>query len=369
MLPAVAALALAAVVARHTLFYAHLLVAAALLACVAVRVRAAAAERKPAPPASAQPQQPTPRPPAFVRSWNDYLVRRARESRDDPGAADVLARVAPGAPAIAARVRELLALVARDFVRSWFSEISSEPAWPAAVDDRLRRATLTIAARLRGLDLGPFVFSRVLPLLTFHLAEYRAAERSLRGLYLQRTISNLDEYNYELVKYYNFGRIHPALTLNSAPTIALEYNYLRPLVEGLLRVLLDSADVDAASVRMLLREIVVVRVLQPVVDMFSDPDFWNVTIIGLTDRAIVDYNLVEKVKRALSNEEKSHTDASALYLDDVPSMVPTYGEFVRTIETCSNLLEARQLLSKVKVEIQRKKQAISKSFDERNELF
>lgn len=80
------------------------------------------------------------------------------------------------------------------------------------------------------------------------------------------------------------GNLHPAVSAKSISpqsTLSTENSHLRRLAENILVILGPPNEIQSRAVLVLFREILTCRVLQPVLEMFSDPDYWNQTIESL----------------------------------------------------------------------------------------
>ena len=72
------------------------------------------------------------------------------------------------------------------------------------------------------------------------------------------------------------GKLHPAVeNLSSTFTKQSEENHLRELVEKALPSILPEKEGQSRAVKIVVREIVACSVLYPIMEMLSDPDFWN----------------------------------------------------------------------------------------------
>ena len=184
-------------------------------------------------------------------------------------------------PAIEEALNSLLQLVLRDFIQSWYIKITGqlgEQTFPIAVDAILRSVISTTSTRLQQTDLIFVTLNRIIPRLTSHISEFRTAETSLRGKSLERSVTQSDELDLLLASRFRGGKLHAALTTAAVTTKPTEIAYLRHMIERVLPFILDKKELESGPVRVVIREIVSNSVLQPVLDMLADPDFWNQTI-------------------------------------------------------------------------------------------
>ena len=79
------------------------------------------------------------------------------------------------------------------------------------------------------------------------------------------------------VKFFK-NPLHTALHANSSPTTSIEFEYLRKIGELLLYAIAPQKEIKSRVVVCLMREILTCKVIQPVIEMLADPDYWNQTI-------------------------------------------------------------------------------------------
>jgi sorting nexin-25 len=184
-------------------------------------------------------------------------------------------------PEIEAAFNQLLQYMIRDFISSWFIKITgspSEQSFPIAVDHIIRSAASNVSTRLKNTDLLFVTINKIIPKMTNHISEFRTAETSLRGKSLERSVTQSDELDLLLASRFRHGKLHPALTTAAVTTKPTEIVYLRHLIERVLPFIIEKKELSSGPVRVVIREIVSNSVLQPVLDMLADPDFWNQTI-------------------------------------------------------------------------------------------
>ena len=123
---------------------------------------------------------------------------------------------------------------------------------------------------------------RILPKVTAHIEQFRHSEVALRGAGLERRLTQSEELDLLLASRYaskGVGKLHPAIeNLSTTFTKQTEEMHLRQLVERALPFVLPDKEARSKALMIVVREIVTCTVLYPVMDMVSDPDFWNRTI-------------------------------------------------------------------------------------------
>ena len=210
-------------------------------------------------------------------AWQAVLTR-SKWSYKSP---QNLAYLRPDYPSVSAAANDILIMVVRDFVLTWYTELSSSPAFPTAVSESIHDSIATLLKRLETVDLASFIVRRILPRLTSHVDQFRHSETALRGAGLERHLTQSEELDLLLASRYvsGGGRLHPAIdNLSTTFTRQSEETHLKSLVECILPYVLPQKDANSKAVRIVVREIVACSVLAPITDLLSDPDFWNRTI-------------------------------------------------------------------------------------------
>ncbi|KAF7729207.1 Intermediate filament protein [Apophysomyces ossiformis] len=198
---------------------------------------------------------------------------------------------------------ELLLYVLRDFIDSWFVHVSgslSEISFSKSIDGIIRSAVLALKKRLEEADLLAILLNRIIPKITSHISEFRAAEMSLRGRSLERSVTQSDELDLLLASQFRGGKLHPALTTAAMTTRPTEVVYLRQVVDQLLPHVVDEKEIQSAPVRVIVREMVTCALLQPIFEMMADPDYWNQTIDSYLGKAIREQKMVRKLREVLN---------------------------------------------------------------------
>lgn len=182
---------------------------------------------------------------------------------------------------MSAAINEMLILVVRDFVLTWYRDISSSPSFPTAVSAMLHSTLERLLSRLSTADASSILVKRVLPKITMHVEQFRESEIALRGAGLERRLTESEELDMLLASRYasKGGRLHPAISnLSSSFTKQAEENHLKSLLDRILPFVLPENEARNKVLGVIVREIVACSVLYPLMDMLTDPDFWNCTI-------------------------------------------------------------------------------------------
>jgi sorting nexin-25 len=278
---------------------------------------------------------------AFIKPehWRKEVlnVRRSTRYRARP--------LYPQSFIVSESIDELLSFITRDFVSSWYHNISPSPTFANEVDRTIRVALDNLRDRLMGENMVSLVISRILPIVTSHLKEFDVAERSVRGRNLNRNVTESGELDLAIAKKYREGRLHPAVTLSLSDQKSVQQEYLRKLAVGLLPQLFPESVLKSRIVSVLIREIISCAVLLPIVTALSEPDTWNQLMEAYGRTALQDRKTVRKLRAAL--DEHASPAPKSKRGQPFPRLSVTDSEraferFIRAIRKCDNLSDARR---------------------------
>jgi sorting nexin-25 len=217
-------------------------------------------------------------------AWQAVLIRSQWSHRPPQS----LPPLYPESPMISSAINEILILVVRDFVLTWYRDISSSPSFPTAVSAMLHSSLGRLLSRLSSADLSSILVKRVLPKITAHVEQFQESETALRGAGLERRLTESEELDVLLAsRYAGRGRLHPAINnLSSSFTKQAEENHLKSLLDRVLPLILSADEARSKALCVIVREIAACSVLYPLMDMLTDPDFWNCTIDQLVSKYV-----------------------------------------------------------------------------------
>lgn len=187
----------------------------------------------------------------------------------------------PESPMISGAINEILILIVRDFVLTWYRDISSSPSFPTAVSAMLHGALGRLLSRLSSADSSSILVKRVLPKITTHVERFQESEIALRGAGLERQLTESEELDMLLASRYasKGGKLHPAIdNLSSGFTKQAEENHLKSLLDRILPLILPANEARSKALCVVVREIIACSILYPLMDILTDPDYWNCTI-------------------------------------------------------------------------------------------
>ncbi|OQO05136.1 hypothetical protein B0A48_08156 [Cryoendolithus antarcticus] len=257
--------------------------------------------------------------------------------------------ILPEAVGFSRAVDGLLDLTLRDFVTSWYRNISPRPTFQNEIDRCIRSVLLTIAARLTGVDLVELGISKALPLVSTHLKEFYDAERAVRGKDLDYNVTDSDELDAAVAAKYKNGRLHSAIGVQ-AETVVGQQSHVRQIIKSLLPIVLPTNMKSSPAVTVLVQELVSCAVLTPVLVMMEDPDTWNQLILNFGGPMLQDRKTVRKLRAALDQHAPASPEATRT--TQFPRLRPydtekQFERFIRAIRHVSTITDARRFRSQI----------------------
>eukprot|EP01135_Chromosphaera_perkinsii_P006063 Nk52_evm4s388 gene=Nk52_evmTU4s388 len=222
-----------------------------------------------------------------------------------------------GAKAVDEEIQEVLDLLIRDYVHYWYAEISDDERFVLNLRKTTSSAIIKIASKVKDMDIIRFFSVNMVDEFIFHIRNFRKAQKRVRiGLSASRSnedVSQLPNYNEQIIsKYFDIEPTHKDICLSEKS----ERCYLRDLTDILLYLLLPAEDFNNLSTRYIVREIMVCKVIQPVIDMVCDPDYVNRTM--------------------------------AMYL---PHASQSFGSFLKSIQSSESLQEMQEIYETITKEV------------------
>ncbi|KAF8846095.1 PhoX domain-containing protein [Paxillus ammoniavirescens] len=291
-------------------------------------------------------------------AWQAVLIR-SQWSHKSPQS---LPSLCPDMPVISSTLNEIMIFIVRDFVLSWYKGISSSPSFPTAVSTTLHATLEQFLQRAETIDVPSLFVKRILPRVTSHIEQFRQSEVALRGAALERHLTQSEELDMLLASRYagKGGRLHTAVdNLSSTFTKQNEEMHLRTIADRILLQTLPEKEAQSKTLRIVAREILACAVLYPIMDMVTDPDFWNRTIEQVAGAAIHQQKLISKVRNVLEAQSPRHHHRVSSTVTPggdtitIRTDVRQFESFLRSINRCSSLLDARRLKNDVMGEIRR----------------
>lgn len=262
-------------------------------------------------------------------------------------------------PKISHALDNVLNLITRDFIWSWYSKISDNPVFRNEVDKAIRCALQNVRDRLFEVDLPEVLTTRLVPILTAHFRDFNEAERAIRGRKLNRSVTESEELDLAIASKYKEGKLHPAASLSYSDLKLTQQDYLRQTISKVLPEILPDNVLSSRAVQTLIREIVACAVLSPILSLLSDPDTWNQLMENAGRSMLQDRSTVRKLRAALDEHAPSAPKSGKPV--SFPRLAPGDSErrferFVRTIRKVNNLSDARRFRSEVTSQLKKDSQ-------------
>ncbi|XP_036852501.2 sorting nexin-25 isoform X1 [Manis javanica] len=194
----------------------------------------------------------------------------------------------------------------RDYVLSWYGNLSRDEGqlYHLLLED-FWEITRQLRHRLSHVDVVKVVCNDVVKALLAHFCDLKAAnarhEEQLRPFVLHACLRSSDD----------------------------EVRFLQTCARVLVFCLLPSKDVQSLSLRIMLAEILTTKVLKPVVDLLSNPDYINQMLLAQ----------LEHREQMNEHHKRAYTYA------------PSYEEFIKLINSNSDIEFLKQLRYQIVVEI------------------
>ncbi|CAL4059774.1 unnamed protein product [Meganyctiphanes norvegica] len=203
-----------------------------------------------------------------------------------------------GSTLIDEQLNGVVELVIRDYVLTWYSQLSNHPGFVTQLQRTCQHALVQISNRCKSMDWVGYLTNRLVDDVVAHLRLYREARGKARGM-ASATEELIDQFfDQEAEKEKDICRDEVCLKPD------VEKDYLSDLLEIVLYYIMTSEDFSNAPLRSAVIEILVSAVILPVVSMVSDPDYINSLIVwGCTDIPISSELFVNVIKSSNNVEE------------------------------------------------------------------
>ncbi|EXJ85279.1 hypothetical protein A1O3_05954 [Capronia epimyces CBS 606.96] len=250
----------------------------------------------------------------------------------------------------------LIGLTLRDFVSSWYQNISTSPVFVNEVDRNIRAALAEVRDRILREDMVNMLVSRIVPILSAHLRDYDKAERAVRGRSLNRSVTESEELELAIAAKYKDGKLHPAASLAFPDTKTIQQDHLRKILVRILPYLLPPAMMASRTTLVLVKELIACAVLFPIMQLLADPDTWNQIVESYGRTTLHDRKTVRRMRAALDQHASPIPKGKSN--QELPRLAPNDSEraferFVRAIRKTKSLSDARRFRSSIVSQIQR----------------
>ncbi|KAJ6519576.1 PXA domain-containing protein [Mycena sanguinolenta] len=174
-------------------------------------------------------------------------------------------------PELTAEVYDFIALALRAFVNPWWTKITRyDKDFLPDITRILTHVLRAVEARVLDADLAPLVFHDVPVIVTQHYRDYRNAASKLSTSYASGAALSLPVL---------FHGLQPHMAV--APDGTIDPEYLRQVVDHILKACLPEEDYAPEPQRFIIREIVLKILLKDVIPKITQPWFIQKTILDL----------------------------------------------------------------------------------------
>ena len=294
------------------------------------------------------------------RSWGDEIEVLAKLD------SIALSPLYPQSFLISDNIGSLVELVIENFVNSWYKTITTDLAFINHLSQTLRHVLANVRDRFLQIDTVELVVGRIVPLLTNHLSDFSAAEKAVRGIHLNKCLTESEELDLAIAGKYRDGKLHPAASLAFSDSKLAQQDHLRAMVDLILPLVMPETEMKSNAVAILLRELVACALLAPILVMLSDPDTWNQSIVAVGKTALQDRKNVKKLRAALDKHASPAPKWSQVgdYSQSSNRTVPfirlspmdgerSFEQFIRYLQHCNNLSDARRIRSEISSQLMR----------------
>ncbi|XP_063074669.1 sorting nexin-25-like isoform X2 [Engraulis encrasicolus] len=196
----------------------------------------------------------------------------------------------------------------RDYVQSWYGRLSrDEGHLYQMLSEDFWEVIRQLRGRLADIDLVDLVCNDVVRTLYAHFCDLKTASTSHEDVPVPRPFA-----------------LHPCLRSHQE-----ELRFLRCCARLLLLSLLPGRQARSPTLRLVLSEVIAIKVLWPLVEVFSDPDYINRMLLSQ----------LEQREQLLESHRKAYTYA------------PSYEEFIKLISGSTDVDFLQQLRYQIVMEI------------------
>lgn len=197
-------------------------------------------------------------------------------------------------------LNNIVSLILRDFVDSWFIKISTDSSFNVSLRYEFTYIIKIIHTRLSEVDFSNLLVHNVTPILNDHIDNFLNAQEITKNTKVTTTDKVIDiNDDAILASNYNRGNLHSGIKLNSEnPTKELS-TYFTLIIDKVLPFILEETEFESGPVHILIRELLICCVLNPVCMMLSDPDFYNQIIESNLSKQMKDRSNVKKLRNVL----------------------------------------------------------------------
>ncbi|GAV55946.1 hypothetical protein ZYGR_0AZ01180 [Zygosaccharomyces rouxii] len=254
-------------------------------------------------------------------------------------------------PEISREVENIVNLIIRDFINTWFSHINDNPSsdFPQTVRIILLGCVEKLQFLLHGKDEASLIVLKLLPLISKYFDAFCLAREAVMA---DMTFARDEEINMELgvaVEFNKNIKLHRALSLRSNCLNRDISQYAKLRMENFLPFIVVRKELSSPYVGILLREILSSCIVEPIIIKFSDPDAWNLKLISISEKILEEYDQVDEIRKILSKEveeqrnpinDTAKNERQSIKLELVPNLSnEQFEDFLRQISYFTSFID------------------------------
>lgn len=210
-------------------------------------------------------------------------------------------------------LNNLVSLILRDFVDSWFIKISPDLSFNVALRHEFTYIIKILYNRLSSVDFSDLLVHNITPILNDHVEKFLKAQEITRNTKVSKTTISNDKISENvddsvLASNYNRGILHAGIKIKSTDKDKDMNSYLNNVINKILPFLLEENEIQSIPVRILIRQLLICCVINPICSMLSEPDFFNQIIVSTLSKQMKDRNNVKKFRNILRRHSMTFND-------------------------------------------------------------
>lgn len=181
-----------------------------------------------------------------------------------------------GSNEVDSQLEAILAFLIRDYFHSWYDKLSNDQELAHEVQIALHKVIVALTNRARELDWLPYLTTELVNDCATHIRLYRQA----KYMKLKNESTSLEDLFFDLeLKLEKNLQCRDQICMDCVQ----EKYYLQHVAEVILYLVIPSEEFHCHVLRYLVRDILVNTILVPIINLLSDPDYINLTILWLCD--------------------------------------------------------------------------------------
>ena len=204
-----------------------------------------------------------------------------------------------GISIVDSQLNQIIGYIFRDYVYAWHFDITHSSSFPSEAEESLHLIVANLAFKIREVDLITFLTTRLVDDVASHVRLYKRARAKLKNIEEQSSGENHKQMDLESLFFDAEVSMEGTVTCRDQVSSSQpdELLYLQDVAETLLFMLLPECDFNAIPLRTLLRELLVNMVFKPLLELISDPDTINQSLVWAVagDSAADEYTIKHDV--------------------------------------------------------------------------